>query len=177
MRSTMTWLLPATGLAVLIAVSAGVAGGLGGLLEAGQTSYVEIVDQTNLGVVAGEVTVQEDRPLGLSIGADREVPDGGWVVLHAKGDRLLGSGPLETTDETPFEDPNGGTWLSREVSNGEATGWVVPVGSPHYDATLDDTYNFAVVVDWDEVPEDAALVASYHEDLPLDTVNGQGPQP
>lgn len=167
---TTTWAALA-GLTTLLAVSATVAGGLGGLLAQGETTHIRVVETNRFGVVAGLVTVEEPRPLGPLFGTETTVPDGGWVVLHAKGDRLLGDGPLTVTEEMPFSDPNGGTWPVREVTSQGGTGWVVPVGSLLYDETLDGRYNFAAVVDWEKVPEDADLVASFHEEIDLATDN------
>lgn len=172
-----TRLLPASILAAgaltVLALAIPAAGGFGALLEAGTITHVEVAQASDVGVVAGKVTVQTQGPFGLPVGGDTVAPDGGWVVLHVKGDRLLGDGPLTVTDEMPFEDPNGGTWLAREVQGADgAVGWVVPVGEVHHDPTIDRAYNFAAIVDWSQVPEDGELTVSYHRSLPLDTGEG-----
>ncbi|PSG97388.1 hypothetical protein BRD56_05560 [Thermoplasmatales archaeon SW_10_69_26] len=123
--------------------------------------YVQVVQTDGSGVVAGLVTETTEGPLGLS--SDRSVADEGWVIVHPED--VEARSEVELREEIPFEDPNGGSWMEREVAIGTATAWTVPVGQPREDASLDGPYNFAVVVDWDQVPEDSDLTTTYVDEI------------
>lgn len=146
-------LLPATGVAP------------GAMLETGTTHTVTVTTNQNMDVVAGLVSTTAEGPLGIELA--REPTPAGWVVIAPAGAEIAGE-TLTVTEETPFEDPNGGEWLSREVTTGEATAWAVPLGEVREDPTLESAYNFAMVIDTGEVPEDGELTASYHETLTLE---------
>jgi hypothetical protein len=162
--SRLGWFVAALAVALLaVAVGAHALGGLDGL-EAGSSHYVEVVDTDSSGVLAGSVTQTERGPLGLT--GETVAVETGWVVAHPEGAEL-GSGPLEVREEIPFEDPNGGTWLQREVTVDGQVGWAVPVDVVREDPTLGAPYNFALVVDTSEVPDDATLTATYHATLDL----------
>lgn len=139
------------------------------LIEQGSTNHVEVTVDQDLGVVAGLVTTSSEGPLGVEL--DREPTRTGWVVL-APEDATVGEEPLTVTEETPFEDPNGGTWLSREVTTGETTAWAVPLDEAREDPTLGSTYNFAAIVDFSQLEEGTTLTASYHETLALEEPEG-----
>jgi hypothetical protein len=123
--------------------------------------YVQVVQTDGSGVVAGLVTETTEGTLGLS--SDRSVADEGWVIVHPED--VEARSEVELREEIPFEDPNGGSWMEREVAIGNSTAWTVPVGQPHDDASLDGPYNFAVVVDWDQVPEDSDLTTTYVDEI------------
>jgi hypothetical protein len=152
-------------LAVLTVVGAG-AWGLGGLLGTGETLYVQLVGSDDLGVVTGLATKQSRGPFGLGSSATTELASG-WVVVVPEGQALPGAAPVEVTDDLAFTDPNGSTWLAREVRYGGLVAWVVPIGHTTYDATLDAEYNWALVVDWDKVPAGSSVVASLVPSLAL----------
>ncbi len=167
-----TWfpILAASLVAVLVATSM-TTGALGGIVQGGQTQHVQITTNDDLGVVAGLVTTRTTGPFGLDLG-HTETPTTGWIALAAEHAPDLAEQPLTVTDEMPFTDPNGGDWLSREVTTGETTAWVVPIGQAREDPTLGSTYNVAAIVDWSEVPEGADLTAAYHETLDLEHPEG-----
>lgn len=146
-------ILPATG----VAPSA--------MLETGTTHTVTVTSNEGMDVVAGLVSTTAEGPLGIELA--REPTPAGWIVI-APADADVDGQTLTVTEETPFQDPNGGEWLSREVTTGEATGWAVPIGEVREDPSLDSAYNFAMVVDTGDIPEDADLTASYHETLTLE---------
>lgn len=166
MRGPRTgWLIAALTVALLaVAVGAHAIGGLTGSMEAGEAHFVEVVQTDSSGVIAGLVTETEEGPLGLT---SESVPTAsGWVVAHPEGTEV--SEEARVVDEIPFEDPNGGAWAEREVRMGEdTTAWVVPLDQARHDPTLDAEYNFALVVDWDQVPEDLDITTSYVDELTL----------
>lgn len=152
--------------AVLLAASVP-GGALAGVLQAGTTQHVQVTTNGQHGVVAGLVTTRTTGPFGLDLGQG-STPTDGWVLLAPEDAPRPEGQTLTVTDEMPFEDPNGGTWLSREVRYGATTAWVVPIGERFEDPTLGEAYNFALIVDWGQVPQGASLTASYHETLDLE---------
>lgn len=167
MRGPRTlWLLVALGASLLaVAVGAHALGSLDGL-QAGGSHYVEVVQTDSSGVVAGLATRTTEGPLGLT--GSTETLRTGWVVVHPEDVDVREGQQVEVADEIPFEDPNGGTWMEREIRLDGQAAWAVPVDVAREDPTLDGAYNFAVVVDWDQVPEDAGLATSYVEELELE---------
>lgn len=163
---TLIAILTAAGLCALLATASITSGALGGVAEGGRTMHVTVTTNDELGVVAGLVTESLQGPLGLDLGSET-TPEQGWIVLAPEDAPAIEDATLTVTDETPFTDPNGGTWLSREVTYEGTTAWAVPIGQAREDPTLESTYNFALVVDWGQVPDDADLTASYHETLEL----------
>lgn len=157
----------AIGLSVTLIAATAASGALGGVLQAGQTQHVQVTTNDQYGVVAGLVTQRATGPFGLDLG-HASTPTHGWIVMTPDGAPGPDGETLTVTEEMPFEDPNGGTWLSREVRYGGTTAWVVPIGQTYEDPTLDGAYNFALVVDWGQVPPGAGLTASYHETLDLE---------
>lgn len=165
MRGPRTiWLVTALGVALLaVAVSAHALEGLGGPLAASESHYVQVVESDSSGVLAGMVTETEEGPLGLT---EQQVPTrSGWVIVHPED--VDPTGHAKVTEDIPFEDPNGGAWDESRVEIANATAWVVSVDQVRYDATLEGDYNFAVVVDWDHVPEDQDLEVTYEPSLEL----------
>lgn len=158
------WLVAAIGAALLaVAVGAHALEGIGGPLAAGGAHYVEVVQTDGSGVIAGLATETEQGPLGLT---DTTRPAaGGWIVAHPEGTEPTGE--ARVVEEIPFEDPNGGTWMEREVQFGDTTAWAVPLDQARHDPTLDARYNFALYVDWDQVPQDSDITTSYVDELTL----------
>lgn len=156
------WLVAALGVSLLtVAVGAHALQGLGGPLASGEAHFVEVVQADDSGVLAGLVTQTETGPLGL--GEDRRAATSGWVVAHPEN--VEPGEELRVVDEIPFEDPNGGVWMEREVRIGDTTAWAVPLDQTRHDPTIDADYNFAIVVDWDKVPEDQDLTTTYVDEL------------
>lgn len=158
------YLAAALGAALLVsAVGAHALQGLGGTLGPGSSHYVQVVQADDSGVLAGLATHTEEGPLG--IGDETTPATEGWIVAHPEDVEPTSS--AKVLDDVPFQDPNGGTWTEHKVQMGDAVAWVVPVGDVRHDPTLDDEYNFALVVDWDEVPQDSDLETSYVSSLEL----------
>jgi hypothetical protein len=160
------WLVAALGAALLaVAVGAHALEGLGGTLATGEAHYVEVVQVDGSGVLAGLVTETDEGPLGLT--SDTTPKTSGWVVAHPPSVDVQEGQEVQVTEEIPFEDPNGGTWTERRVQIGNATAWAVPVDHARQDPTLEAAYNFALVVDWDQVPQEEDLVTTYVDELAL----------
>lgn len=158
------WLVASLGVALLtVAAGAHALQGLGGPLATGDSHYVQVVQTDGSGVLAGLVTQTEQGPLGLT--SEQSPAETGWVLVHPEN--VEPTEEVAVEDETAFEDPNGGTWAQREVRIGNATAWAVPLDQARHDPTLDARYNFALVVDWDQVPEGQDLATSYVDDLRL----------
>lgn len=162
MRGTRSaWFVVALAASLLaVAVGAHALHGLGGAPEAGGSHYVQVV-QADDSVIAGLVTETEQGPLGLT--SQTRAATSGWVLAHPEN--VEPTEEVRVAEEIPFEDPNGGTWTEREVRIGNATAWAVPVDQARHDPTLDAEYNFALVVDWDEVPQDQDLTTTYVDQL------------
>ena len=152
--------------AALLLVGSGLAGKGGSPASPGETLQVQLVDTERLGVIAGLATLEEARFLGL--GTTTTIPSAGWAVLvpEARAPPTAGT-PLTVVDDLPFVDPNGGTWLGREVVYDQGIAWVVPLGPVLHDATLEADYNFALVVDWSQVPAGTDLTIHYEPVLTL----------
>lgn len=159
------WLVVAVGVSLLaVAVGAHALGGLTSL-EAGGSHYVEVVQTDASGVIAGLATQTQEGPLGLT--SSTEPVTRGWVVAHPGSVDVREGQTVEVSEEMPFEDPNGGTWTEREIRVDGQPAWAVPVDVVREDPTLEAGYNFALVVDWDQVPQDEELTTSYVQELEL----------
>lgn len=157
------WLVAALGVSLLaLAVGAGALQRVGPGLDSGGSHYVQVVHSGDAEVVAGQVTETATGPLGLR--EETRPAREGWVLVHPPG--LDPDAPAHVREEIPFQDPNGGSWMEREVRVDNATAWAVPVGPSLHDDTLDADYNFAVVVEWDEVEGDE-LETTYLESIEL----------
>lgn len=160
------YLVAALGVALLAAaVGAHALEGLGGPLAAGDAHYVSVTQADRSGLFAGLVSHDEIGLFGVSV-AERPVSEG-WIVAHPDDATVVEGARAEVLEDIPFEDPNGGTWLEQRVRIGEHTAWIVPVDVPRYDETLDGEYNFALVVDWQLVPEGSDLAMTHVSDLDL----------
>lgn len=158
------WLIAALGAALLaVAVGAHALEGLGGPLASGGSHYVEVVQTDGSGVIAGLVTETDEGPIGFT--SEQRTVETGWMLVHPEDTEPADE--LTVVDELAFEDPNGGEWMQRQVELDGTTAWVVPVDEARHDPTLDAPYNFAVVVDWDEVPEDQDLTTTYVDSVEL----------
>lgn len=165
-----TWTLTATGATLAVVLVSAAAFGLGGwqaAVDGGESVHVQVVDSHTLGVIAGMVTVEESGLFGFQ--AKTTPAEGGWAVVHPEGLALPGDGALEArvTDDLAFTDPNGATWMAHEASFEGGTIWVVPIGSATHDPTLEADYNFALVVDWSQVPADEDLTVTHLPELTL----------
>lgn len=157
------WLVATLGVALLAAaVGAQALEGLGGTLAAGEAHYAEVTQVDSSGLLAGLIT-EESSLLGVTV--DQRPVASGWIIAHP--DTVEPGQTARVVDDIPFDDPNGGTWLEREVEIDGETAWAVPVDVARYDPTLKGEYNFALVVDWDDVPEDATLQTTYVDHLAL----------
>lgn len=153
---------------LILGIFGGSALGLGATtLTPGTTNHVQVVEtDRGLGLMAGLVLTESPRILGIPTGSP-EAPTGGWVVAHASDQTFDPGTVLGISDRFPFEDPNGGTWEAVEIDTPGGPVWAVQVDQVRQDDTLDGGYNWAVVVDWDEVPEDQDLTVTYFEELEL----------
>ena len=140
--------------------------GPGGTLSAGETLQIEVVDTDTLGIVAGLVTLHRTGPLGLELGTTT-ADAGGWVVLAPPNVDVVTAQTVAVTDDLAFTDPNGATWLARQLDIDGHAAWAVPVGHTLYEPTLGTDYNWALVVDWNDVPEGLELSATFVDELPL----------
>lgn len=153
---------------VILAVVGPSALGLGTTrLTPGTTNHIEVVQtEHGLGLMAGLVMTESPKVLGIATGSP-QAATAGWVVAHPTNQSFDPAAALTVTDRFSFEDPNGGSWEAIELSTPAGPAWVVPVGEVHHDATLEGAYNWAVVVDWDEVPEDQDVTVTYLEELDI----------
>ncbi len=164
MRWTPT--LAITGLLLAPLVILGIFGpsalGLGTTqISPGTTNHVQVVDtDQGLGLMAGLVMTESPTILGIATGSPEPV-GAGWVVAHPADQSFDPAADVMVTDRFTFEDPNGGSWEALELSTPTGPAWAVPIGEVRHDATLDGAYNWAVVVDWDEVPQDQDVTVTY----------------
>lgn len=152
--------------ALVLAGLAGPATGLALGVQPGTSHHVQVVDSQRLGVLAGLVTETPRQFLGLELGSPSPATTG-YALVAVEGQPLDPEGPLSLTDAFPFTDPNGGRWEAIEIHQGGTVAWAVPVGPALEDDTLGQAYNWALVVDWDEVPEDKDLEVTWVADLPV----------
>lgn len=165
MRTRTHTLLLALAASLLLAATA-LAGGPT-LLETGTTHHIELtVPSQNLDVIAGHITTTTTTNLGLTMAT--EPATHGWVLITPDTTPQPQSGTLEVTEERSFQDPNGGTWTTLEVTIDETTAWIAHVDEPRNDPTLQASYNFAAIIDHNQVPNGADLTATYHDTLPFD---------
>jgi hypothetical protein len=144
-------------------VSATALGTLGGSVQSGSSQFATVVRSDASGVVAGLAAETTEGPLGLR--ESTQTLESGWVLAHPKGQAPTGT--LDVAGERTFTDPNGGTWTVLELENDGSTAWAVQVDGTRYDSDLDGEYNFAIVVEWDQVPEGEDLTTSYQGTLDL----------
>lgn len=153
---------------LILGTVGGSALGLGATtLTPGTTNHVQVVEaDQGLGLMAGLVLTESPKILGIATGSP-QAPTTGWVVAHPSGQAFDPGAVAGLSDRFPFEDPNGGTWEAVEIDTPGGPVWAVQVDEVRQDATLDGGYNWAIVVDWDEVPEDQDLTVTYVDELEI----------
>lgn len=166
MRATTGLLATIAALAAILALSLS-GSAPSALLETGTTHHVEATTpHGDLDLVAGMATTSTNL-FGIETG--HEPTTNGWILIAPQSATVPPEATLSVTEERPFEDPNGATWLSREVTLGDDTAWIVPLQEPRYDETLGTHYNFAAIIDTSHLDDDEPITVTVHPTLDLDT--------